>query len=337
VCAHPTHRGATHARRHSEGLVAEETQAVKARLLADKLRSRPSTSALLQQFTRSDAHDYRSWAISGNLGGAVFLLLIVPLLATALGLLATRLASPSSPVSAHAFAAELLGREVLPGRVKGTRYFGDTGWHRDSKDALPTMGFLAYLEPMTAQSGAIRLLPGSHADLTIALPTSFDDGSLPPGQAIGTEPGDVIAFDEHLVHGSKGGRARRQWRADFLADPQNAEEEDRNAGVLRAHLSRPTARCSLRCHPLPQLWALLEDARPTLDDPSTRSRGLQTGGGGRRSAHRTNPRRQGWVPASGQQDGQGAPPFQLSRGCRVALSAGLLVNSRARWSARRAS
>ena len=132
-------------------------------------------------------------------------------------------------------AAELLGREVLPGRAKGTRYFGDTGWHRDSEDALATMGFLAYLEPLTAQSGALRVLPGSHADLAIALPTSFDDGSLAPGQAIVTEPGDVIAFDEHLVHGSKGGRARRQWRADFLVDPRNAEEEDRTEAYF-AHI-----------------------------------------------------------------------------------------------------
>jgi Phytanoyl-CoA dioxygenase (PhyH) len=132
-------------------------------------------------------------------------------------------------------AAELLGREVLPGRVKGTRYFGDTGWHRDSTDALPTMGFLAYLEPLTAHSGALRVLPGSHADLATALPTTCDHGPLAPGQAIETEPGDVIAFDEHLVHGSKGGRARRQWRADFLADPLNAEEEDR-AQAYFAHI-----------------------------------------------------------------------------------------------------
>ena len=57
-------------------------------------------------------------------------------------------------------AADLLGRKVLPGRVKSTRYFGDTGWHRDSEHALATMGFLAYLEPLTPQTGALRVMPG---------------------------------------------------------------------------------------------------------------------------------------------------------------------------------
>jgi len=62
----------------------------------------PPTATLLQEFARSGAHDYRSWVIGDDLGGAVFLLLFVPLLATALGMLAARLASPSSPSNAHA-------------------------------------------------------------------------------------------------------------------------------------------------------------------------------------------------------------------------------------------
>ncbi len=122
-------------------------------------------------------------------------------------------------------AAALLGREVLPGRVKGTRYFGDTGWHRDSEDTLATMGFLAYLEPLTTQTGALRVIPGSHACLSVPLPASFEGGPAGPGQAIDTQPGDVVAFDEHLVHGSHGGTERRQWRADFVVDPNGAAEE----------------------------------------------------------------------------------------------------------------
>ncbi len=122
-------------------------------------------------------------------------------------------------------AAELLGREVLPGRVKGTRYFGDTGWHRDSDRPLATMGFLAYLEPLTTQTGALRVVPGSHADLSVPLPMGFEGGPAGPGQAIETEPGDVVAFDEHLVHGSQGGTERRQWRADFVVDPKTGDEK----------------------------------------------------------------------------------------------------------------
>ena len=124
--------------------------------------------------------------------------------------------------------AELLGKQVLPGRAKGTRYYGDTGWHRDSHSALPSLAFLAYLEPLRAWTGALRVLPGSHLDLAVALPPR-SGGDMPvPGQAVETEPGDVIAFDEHLVHSSRGGDERRQWRVDFLPDPQSAEDE---AGV----------------------------------------------------------------------------------------------------------
>ena len=41
-----------------------------------------------------------------------------------------------------------------------------------------------------------------------------------------TQPGDIVAFDEHLIHGSHGGGHRRQWRVDFIADPRTNREED---------------------------------------------------------------------------------------------------------------
>jgi hypothetical protein len=60
---------------------------------------RPPTAALLQEFARSGAHDYRSWVVGDDLGGAVFLLLFIPVLATALGILFARLASSGPPTS----------------------------------------------------------------------------------------------------------------------------------------------------------------------------------------------------------------------------------------------
>ena len=124
-------------------------------------------------------------------------------------------------------ATELLGRQVIPGRAKGTRYYGDTGWHRDSDRALPSLGFLAYLEPLKSRTGALRVLPGSHLDPGVAVPPSYGGDIRVPGHPVETEPGDVIAFDEHLVHGSHGGGERRQWRVDFVLDPQSAEERAR--------------------------------------------------------------------------------------------------------------
>ncbi len=53
----------------------------------------PATTSLLQQFSQSGATDYRTWVVGDNLDGAVFLLLFMPLVGGALGLLSARLAS----------------------------------------------------------------------------------------------------------------------------------------------------------------------------------------------------------------------------------------------------
>jgi hypothetical protein len=116
-------------------------------------------------------------------------------------------------------AKELLGRSVLPGRAKGTEYFSDTSWHRDSQHDIQSIGCLAYLDRLSAASGALRVLPRSHTDRTRRLANDARDASV----AIETRPGDVIVFDEHLVHGSGGGRERRQWRVDFVVDPSAVE------------------------------------------------------------------------------------------------------------------
>src|SRR5262245_55881688 len=52
-------------------------------------------------------------------------------------------------------AEELLQRRVLPGRAKGTRYFGDTSRHRDSDLDIASVGCIAYLDPVTVATGAL--------------------------------------------------------------------------------------------------------------------------------------------------------------------------------------
>ena len=63
---------------------------------------------------------------------------------------------------AETVAAAVFGGPVLPTRAKGTRYHGETPWHTDSDLPLRSVGFLAYLEPVGAGSGALRVIPGSH-------------------------------------------------------------------------------------------------------------------------------------------------------------------------------
>ncbi len=116
-------------------------------------------------------------------------------------------------------ATLLLERDVIPTRAKGTRYFGGTAWHRDSNLDVASVGFAAYLEPLDGDNGALRVARASH--LSATTPSDPDEVAEP----VSTLPGDVIAFDEHLLHSSSGGRDRRQWRVDFVADPVGADEE----------------------------------------------------------------------------------------------------------------
>ena len=126
-------------------------------------------------------------------------------------------------------ASTLLDAAVIPTRAKGTRYFGNTPWHVDSVLPLDSIGFAAYLEPLRSENGGLRVLPGSHRpEFGNALRELGAVGMAAPdlpAHAISTEPGDMIAFDEHLFHASFGGHVRRQWRIDFLRDPIGVEAE----------------------------------------------------------------------------------------------------------------
>lgn len=132
-------------------------------------------------------------------------------------------------------AQALLGGPVLPLRAKGMRYHGSTRWHADSTSTVASVGFAAYLEPLDSDSGALRVLPGTQhpalgaavARHLAALGSCSDDACIEalPGVSLRTEPGDVIAFDEHLFHASRGGGRRHQWRVDYLRAPTAPAEE----------------------------------------------------------------------------------------------------------------
>jgi hypothetical protein len=136
-------------------------------------------------------------------------------------------------------AEQLLGGPVLPTRAKGVRYMAETPWHADSDDgAVKSVGFAAYLEPLGADSGALRVLPASHRqgfadELRRASVAGLPAGEL-PGHVVCTDPGDIVVFDEHLLHASAGGNPRRQWRVDFVLDLRDAAGEAR----LQAYFAR---------------------------------------------------------------------------------------------------
>ena len=138
-------------------------------------------------------------------------------------------------------AARLLGGPVIPECPEGVLYFAEAPWHNDDGIGVHGVKFAAYLDQLTAASGALRLLPGSHhpeqntrlaAYRRRQMPTRDDAEAAAymasfPGYVAATSPGDVIAFDLHTWHASSGGRDRLAWTAVYQRCPQTEAERDR--------------------------------------------------------------------------------------------------------------
>jgi len=148
--------------------------------------------------------------------------------------------TPVSLALACAFAAvaeSFLGNSLLLSQATHVVLFDMATWHTDTGHAVPSVKVVAYLDPLDAGTGALRVLPGSHNVPYEHLASFFHGGrfrdeggwreavAAAPGHVVATMPGDVIVFDEHLWHASANGRNRRQWAAAYVADPTTEEDE----------------------------------------------------------------------------------------------------------------
>ncbi|WP_181787402.1 phytanoyl-CoA dioxygenase family protein [Streptomyces phytophilus] len=125
-------------------------------------------------------------------------------------------------------SAELCGRMTVPAVPSAVCFTTNSGWHTDVGPDVPGVTFLAHLEPRTAQTGALRVLSGSH-DPAYARRLAAYRGLDPANQGFSgwpmpetvlpTRPGDVLAFDVHLLHRSAGGANRLAWRTEYLGWP----------------------------------------------------------------------------------------------------------------------
>lgn len=131
-------------------------------------------------------------------------------------------------------SAELISGPTVPTVGVATCFTGNAGWHTDQGPAVGGVKFLAHLEPRTAETGALRVVPGSHhPDYSRAIcayraedpATQGFDGWEWPHLAVETEPGDVIAFDVHLLHASAGGDRRLAWTIEYLPWPGLADAD----------------------------------------------------------------------------------------------------------------
>jgi hypothetical protein len=144
----------------------------------------------------------------------------------------------------------LLGADVLPWAVQEILLFGQAALHDDFGIPAAGVKLVTYLEPLRAESGALRLVPGSqHAEFRSRLRQWLRDNPIEDSEGMRqqveaapcfvaeTEPGDVIAFDVHTFHASVYGHDRRQWTSTYLKDPQT-EAERRAFGEVVADEAR---------------------------------------------------------------------------------------------------
>jgi hypothetical protein len=131
-------------------------------------------------------------------------------------------------------AAELLGSPAVPSAGLATRFTGDSSWHTRQGPDVGGVTFWADLEPRTASTGALRLIPGSHlpdferrlCEYRVAEPaiSGFEEWEW-PHVVVETEPGDVVAFHVHLMNRASGGAPRLSWTIDYLPWPGLGQPE----------------------------------------------------------------------------------------------------------------
>ena len=135
-------------------------------------------------------------------------------------------------------SAELLGGPTVPSVGIATCFTGDSSWHTRLGPAVPGLAIWVDLEPRTAGTGALRLIPGSHLpDYERRLwaycraepaASGFAQPDWPewPHVVVETQPGDAVAFHAHLFNCAQGGTPRLTWTIGYLLWPglSNADQ-----------------------------------------------------------------------------------------------------------------
>ena len=138
---------------------------------------------------------------------------------------------------------ELLGPGFLwsgsEGNKEGVTEKREHNWHADRPGAEETgylrLKVMMYLEPVTKENGALRVIPGSqrmpfHEELRRLQARHNEDGTIGgsfgvkgeeiPGYALETMPGDVVFFHHSLFHAAFGKfPARRYLAFKFVTRP----------------------------------------------------------------------------------------------------------------------
>jgi hypothetical protein len=149
----------------------------------------------------------------------------------------------------------------------GNFYSGDTGWHHDHIVELAREQSLVrhvkvafYLDPLKRDTGALRVIPGSHHHgdhyaAAIKNGLAGRDGRDIPSVAIESTPGDLVFFDHRLWHASYGGsNRRRMFTMNTYAGYHNEAERQAILALFRWY--RDTLKVNWMAGPMWHDWYL---------------------------------------------------------------------------------
>ena len=149
-------------------------------------------------------------------------------------------------------AAQMWGEDVISTGSDCDRFTSsNTYWHPDliqgspdtKENHLKGVKFACYLDSLDHESGALRLIPGSHRspfhDELFAMGLKGDESPYlkktrlsindVPAYVWESEPTDMIAFNNRTWHASYGGSGdRRQVNVSYFKNASDAHEEDLN-------------------------------------------------------------------------------------------------------------
>ena len=141
----------------------------------------------------------------------------------------------------YCIGEDLLGRDFFLIGTEGNLHAGDTLWHGSGlwEETVKSVKIAFYPESLTAATGSLRVVPGSHRrsspDLLEPLrhgssnPESKPFGleqSAVPSVALELRQGDLAVFTEHILHAAFGGHdGRHQHAINFMENPTTESKE----------------------------------------------------------------------------------------------------------------
>ncbi|NBC72152.1 phytanoyl-CoA dioxygenase family protein [Paenibacillus sacheonensis] len=147
----------------------------------------------------------------------------------------------------------LLGSDYNYMGSDGNYYSGDTPWHPDGRErSRQHIKIAFYLDPLTAENGALRVIPGSHRfgdrfgeDVMAKVQQSQQAWGIPgsevPAVALDVVPGDVLVFKHETFHSSWGGSGYRRMftiNASERFQGERALSELQSLCLMHYHYSR---------------------------------------------------------------------------------------------------